>query len=147
MVTETDRNGVNGLLTGIVLVALIQGAATASPPVAAVIWGSQSVMIAASAWLTWRRMGMVWMAVAAAVAAMALGGIAALSAAGLTMGQIALGWPFASFWSAVSVPVLVLASHWFEAKQWQDWRAHAAHVRFRHMFLFRHIPDLRSRRA
>jgi hypothetical protein len=145
--SKTDRIGANGLLTAAVLIVLLQAAATVSPAVAALIWGSQAVMIAVSAWLTWRRMGMIWMAFAAVIAAIGLGGIAVLSATGLTMGQIARRWPIASFWCAASIPVLVLASQWFEAKQWRDWHAHAAHVRFRDMFLFRHIPDLRCGRT
>jgi hypothetical protein len=147
VVTATDRNGVNGLLSAMVLIVLVQAAIAVSPRVASLIWGSQSAMILVSAWLTWRRMGMIWMAVAATDAAITLGAIAVLSANGLTIGQIALRWPLASFWSAASVLMLVLASQWFEAEQWRDWQAHAAHVRFRDMFLFHHIPDLRSGRT
>jgi hypothetical protein len=103
-------------------------------------------MIGIGAVLIWRRMAMRWLAVAMTLAAIQCGGLAAVYAAGSTLRDVSLRWPYVLFPMLAAVLGLALVSQSREAQQWSEWRRRTEHIRFRDMFMFRHIPDMRADR-
>jgi hypothetical protein len=91
-------------------------------------------------------MAMRWMTVAMTLAAIEFGMLAAVYAAGWTLRDVSLRWPYVLVSTLAAILALVLLSQWHEAQRWREWRPRSPHIRFRDMFLFRHIPDLRSDR-
>jgi hypothetical protein len=144
---NVDRSAINGAMYGLLLAGLFGGAnAIAWTPLWVLVWSYQALMIAIAAILTWRRMAMRWMTGAMMLAAISSGIIAAFYATGWTLEDIALRWPYVSFPAVAAIPTLVLLSQWREARQWKEWRMRTEGVTFRDMFVFRHIPDMRSDR-
>lgn len=144
---NVDRNAANGAMYGLLLGGLFATAdAIASRPLWILLWTGEAAMIAIGAVLTWRRMAMRWLAVAMTLGAIQGGLIGAVYAAGWTLRDFALRWPYVVFPMLAAVLSLVLVSQWREAQQWSEWRQRAAHIRFRDMLLFRHIPDMRAER-
>jgi hypothetical protein len=115
-------------------------------PLWILFWGYHATMAGTVAFFMWRRLEMPWMMLAGTIASIWFSVNIGLSAVGLRFQDVFVRWPFAYIPILLACPVLVAISHWREADRWKQWHARVGHVRFRDMFLFRHIPDLRAGR-
>ena len=144
---NVERAAFNGAMYGLLLGGLFATAdAIASRPLWILLWSGEAAVIGIGAVLTWRRMAMRWLTVSMALGAIQCGMIAAVYAAGWTLRDFSLRWTYVFFPMLAAVLSLVLLSQWREAQQWREWRQRTAHIRFRDMLVFRHIPDMRSDR-
>jgi hypothetical protein len=143
-----DRSSANGALYGLMLGGLSSALNGFDwTPLWVLFWGYNAAMTGVAAILTWRRTRMLWMSFGMAYASIWLGVGGWLYAGGGTFRTIAERSVVLYVVSVAALPAFLLMSRLLEADRWKQWRAQSGGVRFRDMFLFRHIPDLRSERV